>query len=135
MADNLDCAASNLLCTENTNTCFDGLDCNVTNDDGEFGVSPSWHHKDNQNHTQDLNFNDSRSCSLMGFLLQNEERVREMVENERQHLPKDDYLKRLRSGDLDLRIRREALDWICKVVFFFCFLWVVSTESLLFCLF
>ncbi|KAI9166195.1 hypothetical protein LWI28_027830 [Acer negundo] len=110
MAENLDCVASNLLCTETTNTCFDDLDCNGTND--VFWVSLSWHHKNNQNNIQHPNFDNNRS--LMGLPLQTEERIREMIEKERDHLPKDDYLKRLRSGDLDLRVRRQALDWISK---------------------
>ncbi|GAU49979.1 hypothetical protein TSUD_238020 [Trifolium subterraneum] len=37
-----------------------------------------------------------------------------MVDKEKDHLPRDDYLMRLRSGDLDLSVRREALDWIWK---------------------
>ncbi|TXG60110.1 hypothetical protein EZV62_014683 [Acer yangbiense] len=124
MAENLDCVASNLLCTETTNTCFDDLDCNDTND--VFWVSLSWHHKNNQNNIQHPNFDNNRS--LMGLPLQTEERIREMIEKERDHLPKDDYLKRLRSGDLDLRVRRQALDWISKVAsllffFFFFFKW------------
>jgi hypothetical protein len=35
---------------------------------------------------------------------------------------RDDYLKRLRSGDLDFSVRREALYWIWKVVTD-CFTW------------
>ncbi|CAH8280897.1 unnamed protein product [Arabidopsis lyrata] len=46
---------------------------------------------------------------------ESEEFIKEMVEKEKQHLPSDDYIKRLRSGDLDLNIgRREALNWIWK---------------------
>ncbi|KAL5755312.1 hypothetical protein ACOSP7_023532 [Xanthoceras sorbifolium] len=110
MAENLDCVASNLLCTETTKTCFVDLDCNETND--AFWVSLSRHQKNIQNHIQHPNFNNNRS--LMGLPLQTEERIREMIERESDHLPKDDYLQRLRSGDLDLRVRREALDWIWK---------------------
>ncbi|KAE8701101.1 Phosphofructokinase 5 isoform 1 [Hibiscus syriacus] len=36
-------------------------------------------------------------------------------------MPGDDYLKRLRSGDLDLSARREAIEWICKASIYFCF--------------
>ncbi|XP_010519253.1 PREDICTED: cyclin-D4-1-like isoform X2 [Tarenaya hassleriana] len=50
----------------------------------------------------------------MGFPVESEEIIREMMERERDHLPRDDYLRRLRSGDLDLNVRREALDWIWK---------------------
>ncbi|XP_023544204.1 cyclin-D2-1-like [Cucurbita pepo subsp. pepo] len=89
--------ADTFYCTQNNaNTCFDDqFDCNATN-------------------------NKVEQCSiflphtLLGFALQSEERVRGMVEKEIQHLPSHDYLKRLRSGDLDLKFRREALDWIWK---------------------
>ncbi|KAM1620471.1 hypothetical protein ACFXTN_017445 [Malus domestica] len=37
-----------------------------------------------------------------------------MVKRESEHLPTHDYLRRLRSGELDLSTRREALDWIWK---------------------
>lgn len=46
---------------------------------------------------------------------QSEEAVRTMVERESELLPRSDYLDRLRSGRLDLSVRREALDWISKV--------------------
>ncbi|KAE8704934.1 Cyclin-D4-1 [Hibiscus syriacus] len=46
--------------------------------------------------------------------IQGDDRIKDMVEKEVQHLPEDDYLKRLRSGDLNLSVRREALDWILK---------------------
>ncbi|KAF5464076.1 hypothetical protein F2P56_014187 [Juglans regia] len=111
MAESFDCVTSNLLCSENSNTCFDGFDCNATNG---IGISPSRNKQNNHTHSQDPIFDIIRSESSVGFPLQSEERVREMVEREREHLPRDDYLKRLRSGDLDLSIRREALDWICK---------------------
>lgn len=57
------------------------------------------------------------SISQMGFFQsETEEIIREMVEKEQQHLPSDDYIKRLKSGDLDLNVRRrEALNWIWKV--------------------
>ncbi|KAE8671507.1 6-phosphofructokinase 5 [Hibiscus syriacus] len=48
------------------------------------------------------------------FEIQSDDRIKEMVEKEAQHLPGDDYLKRLRSGDLNLSVRRDALDWILK---------------------
>ncbi|KAL4645211.1 hypothetical protein ACB092_02G220000 [Castanea dentata] len=111
MAESHDCSTSSLLCAENTNTCFDDVDGNAT--DG-FGVSPSWNHQNNHTHNKDSIFDTIRSESLEGFPLQSEERVREMVEREREHLPRDDYLRRLRCGDLDLSVRREALDWIWK---------------------
>lgn len=54
-------------------------------------------------------------------MAQSEETVRAMVEREREHLPREDYLKRLRSGELDLSVRREALDWIWKAHTYFGF--------------
>ncbi|GFS39561.1 cyclin d4;2 [Actinidia rufa] len=103
MADiSFDCSASNLLCTESNNLCFDDLD-SVTTDD-------QTHESNNQN----LGFVSDRSGPLIGLPLLSEESFCLMIERERQHLPRDDYLKRLRSGGLDLSVRREALDWICK---------------------
>ncbi|XP_013710307.1 cyclin-D4-1 isoform X2 [Brassica napus] len=58
---------------------------------------------------------DKNPISQMGFPSESEEIIREMMEKEKQHLPRDDYIKRLRSGDLDLNVRRtEALNWIWK---------------------
>ncbi|XP_022752041.1 cyclin-D4-2-like [Durio zibethinus] len=117
MAENLDCLVENLLCSENTSSCFDGdLDFNAIN---EFGVSPACHHhfKNQIFNQQDPFFINNRSTSLMGssgFAIQSDDIIKEMVEREMKHLPRDDYLKRLRSGDLDLSVRRGALEWISK---------------------
>ncbi|KAG7990237.1 hypothetical protein I3843_02G015400 [Carya illinoinensis] len=111
MAGSFDRAPPNLLCSENCNACFDGFDCNANNG---VGISPSWNKLSNHTRNQDPIFDIIRSESLMGFPLESEERVREMVEREREYLPSDDYLKRLRSRDLDLSARIEALDWIWK---------------------
>ncbi|KAH1082604.1 hypothetical protein J1N35_022365 [Gossypium stocksii] len=124
MAENLDCSASNLLCTENTSSCFDGdRDFHAIN---EFGFSPDCHHHlknqiFNQRHRFLIN---NKSTSLMGssgFAIQSDDRIKEMIEKEIEHLPRDDYLKRLRSGDLDLSVRREALDWIWKTCAYYQF--------------
>ncbi|KAE8697372.1 Cyclin-D4-1 [Hibiscus syriacus] len=37
------------------------------------------------------------------------------------HLPGYDYLKRLRTGDLDLSARKQAIEWICKASAYFSF--------------
>ncbi|XP_021273928.1 cyclin-D4-1 [Herrania umbratica] len=116
MAENLDCSASNLLCSENTSSCFDGgLDFDAIN---EFGVSPSDHHLKNQIfNQQDACFINDRSTSLMGcsgLAIHSDERIKEMIGKEMEHLPRADYLKRLRGGDLDLSVRREAIEWIWK---------------------
>ncbi|KAK7252423.1 hypothetical protein RIF29_36349 [Crotalaria pallida] len=107
--DSLDPAISNLLCSEDNSTCFDDGDLLECNDASVVaavgsGISSFWAHTNNLN---SLNL-----CP--GFVFQSEETVRVMVEREREHLPKDDYLKRLRSGELDLSVRRDAIDWICK---------------------
>ncbi|EEF31696.1 cyclin d, putative [Ricinus communis] len=107
--------AQNLLCAENTNTCFsDLLDCNAPD---ELGIPLSWHHQVNRNRRESFFNNSDDSCksSLMGLTINSEDRVKEMVEREMKHLPRDDYLKRLRSGDLDMGSRRQAIDWIWKV--------------------
>ncbi|KAJ0236503.1 Cyclin-D4-1 [Hirschfeldia incana] len=58
---------------------------------------------------------DKTHISQMGFPSESEEIIREMMEKEKQHLPSDDYIKRLRSGGLDLNVRRrDALNWIWK---------------------
>ncbi|TYH45131.1 hypothetical protein ES332_D11G243200v1 [Gossypium tomentosum] len=124
MAENLDCSASNLLCTENTSSRFDGdRDFNAIN---EFGFSPDCHHHlknqiFNQRHRFLIN---NKSTSLMGssgFAIQSDDRIKEMIEKEIEHSPRDDYLKRLRSGDLDLSVRKEALDWIWKTCAYYQF--------------
>ncbi|XP_018446599.1 cyclin-D4-2 [Raphanus sativus] len=48
------------------------------------------------------------------FPSEEEENIREMIDRERQHSPRDDYLERLRSGDLDFNVRNQALDSILK---------------------
>ncbi|XP_059307419.1 cyclin-D4-1-like [Lycium ferocissimum] len=96
-----ECVASNLLlCRETKNLCFDDLDDSLVNNDDQ----------KNQENSKGLSFNDygGRSMALI------EESFCFMVEKEKDFLPKDDYLKRLRTGDLDLNLRREALNWIWK---------------------
>ncbi|CAH8281541.1 unnamed protein product [Eruca vesicaria subsp. sativa] len=70
------------------------------------------------------NFDDENSITSygtsilqLGFFPSEEDEetiIREMIEKERQHSPRDDYLERLTSGDLDLNVRNQALDWIWK---------------------
>lgn len=93
-----DCVASSLLCEETNDLCFDGLD-SVTD-------------------TQNLGFmnDDISKPSLIDLPLLSDEIFSFMVEGEREHLPREDYLKRVKSGGLDLGcLRKEALDWIWKV--------------------
>ncbi|OIV93042.1 hypothetical protein TanjilG_20704 [Lupinus angustifolius] len=100
--DSLDPATSSLLCCEDNSTCFDDDDLEF-NDVVGSRILPFWAH---------TNLNSFNQCP--SFVLQSEETVRVMIEREREHLPRDDYLNRLRSGDLDMSVRREAIDWICK---------------------
>lgn len=106
-----DCGATDLLCNEETKAlCFDDADLL------EKGTS----------------FVNGRSDSepLILFPCLDDDCIGWMVERERELLPRDDYLVRLRSGDLDMSLRREALDWLFKVkingLFFFFFLLFLS---------
>ncbi|KAJ7943712.1 Cyclin [Quillaja saponaria] len=108
MAESSDRTTSNLLCSESSNMCFDDLDCNAA--DG-FGVS--LFNQINRADHQSLSFSGNGSEPIVGFPF-SEDIVRLMVEREKEHLPKKDYLERLRSGNLDLSVRREAFDWIRK---------------------
>ncbi|KFK28243.1 hypothetical protein AALP_AA8G490800 [Arabis alpina] len=86
-----------LLCTET----------NFDDDDEEMGIVIE--------ETQIVGREIPISISQMGFPIESEEIINEMMEKEKQHLPKDDYIKRLKSGDLNLIVkRREALNWIWK---------------------
>lgn len=49
--------------------------------------------------------------------LQSDECLALMFEKESHHMPKFDYLNRLKTGDLDLAARNLAVDWISKVGF------------------
>ncbi|CAA2991298.1 cyclin-D4-1-like [Olea europaea subsp. europaea] len=51
---------------------------------------------------------------LVHFPCVTEESIGLMVDREIEHMPRDDYLSRLRTGDLDLSVRREAVEWMCK---------------------
>lgn len=37
-----------------------------------------------------------------------------MIEKEQEYLPKNDYLRKLRSGELDMSVRKDAFEWISK---------------------
>ncbi|KAF3678907.1 putative 6-phosphofructokinase 5, chloroplastic-like [Capsicum annuum] len=93
-----------LLCTEAESCVFDDFD---SLDIGE---------KNDEITSKDLSFieNGSGSDGLIDLPILSEERFSFMVKKEIDFLPKDDYLKRLRSGDLFLSVRKEAVDWIWK---------------------
>ncbi|KAF4362498.1 hypothetical protein CsatB_007681 [Cannabis sativa] len=104
MAPSFDCLVSSLLCSEDI----------ISFDDNEYGavvdespdVGTEWYHR---NHDQEKCFE-----GWDGLPLQSDECLATMVEKECQHMPSIDYLQRLRSGGLDLRARKDALDWIGK---------------------
>ena len=112
MAPNDDCASSTLLCVEDS-SCILGFDNEDDADDQE---------------EHDLNrFYVRKRCELygdlrMGFPSQADECLVSLVRRETEHMPRDDYAERLRSGALDLSIRRDAIGWILKVAS--CFLMV-----------
>lgn len=89
--------------------CFDDWEGNAA--DG----SPSWDHKKRKFNNLCLISDNHGSKPFMGFLTHSDEYVGFLIEREKEHLPRDDYLMRLRSGDLDLGARMEALELISKV--------------------
>ncbi|WOL19973.1 cyclin-D4-1-like [Canna indica] len=103
MAPSYDCAASILLCAEDNSSI-------LSFDDGE---------ADESGH--DLGWvSEVKSCKfsedfLLDFPVQSDECVSMLVERETGNMPREDYAEKLRSGALDLAIRRDAIDWICKV--------------------
>ncbi|XP_057783857.1 cyclin-D4-2-like [Salvia miltiorrhiza] len=103
-----------LFCNEETKAfCFDD------NDDYHV-LQPSTH----QNIAEkDLIFSNGASDSeaLLHLPCLSEECIGYMLEREREHLPRDDYLARLRNGELDVGLRREALDWMFKACAHFSF--------------
>ncbi|XP_014503703.1 cyclin-D4-2 isoform X1 [Vigna radiata var. radiata] len=106
MAPSFDCFSS-LLCAED-NIIFD------ENDRGGLveELEDTWEHPIyDRNHSQIENLD----VQYVSFPLPSEECLRLMMETELHHLPNGDYVNRLRSGDLDIGARTEAIDWIEKV--------------------
>ncbi|KAG1334623.1 Cyclin-D4-1 [Cocos nucifera] len=99
-------ASSNLLCTED-NTSI------MIFDDGELGGF------DEEAKGYDAGWipekkSDFYGDFLKGFPVQSEECIALLVEKELEHIPAEDYAKRLLSRDLDISVRRDAIDWIGK---------------------
>lgn len=99
-------SSSPLLCDESKDLCFDDLDHDHHDDQ---------HHHDEFDDHKEPFFYEIKSQPLMVFPEQSDEAFASMVEREREYLPKDDYLARLRCGELDFNVRGEAFDWIFKV--------------------
>lgn len=104
--------AENLACGETSDSWI------IDNDD-EINCGGGFMNEIDYNHelfSKDDNFDGNGSIPMMGSPSSlREDRIREMVEREIEFLPGTDYLKRLRSGDLELLVRNQALDWILKV--------------------
>lgn len=112
MGDHFDCIASNLLCSENTTTCFDDFNYgNVTNENSLLLQNQNLQ---TQTQTQNPIFDSNRSKPLIGLAIQAEDSFEVLFGKKMEHLPRDDHQKRLRSEELELAIRREDLDWIWK---------------------
>ncbi|XP_072972861.1 cyclin-D3-1-like [Typha angustifolia] len=106
MAPSYDCAASILLCSEDNSSIL-GFEDDEIGAHGEVdGQGNSWVLGERRGFYGDF---------FLDFPLQSDECLALLVEREIQHLPRGDYAERLVTGGLDLSIRRDAVDWICKV--------------------
>ncbi|KAL2521776.1 Cyclin-D4-1 [Forsythia ovata] len=106
-SNSYDCTASDLLCNEETKSlCFDDDDL----------VDPFNDVSCQTNDDKGMSFVNGGPDSepLVHLPCLSEESIGLMVEREMEHMPRDDYLNRLRSGDMDMSVRREAVDWMCK---------------------
>ncbi|KAL2317647.1 hypothetical protein Fmac_031523 [Flemingia macrophylla] len=103
MAPSFDCVSS-LLCAED-NSIFD------ENEYGEV-LDDTWQ---NPVHLGNLSLSENRGGPNGCFPLMSDDCMRLMVEKEFHLLPNGDYVSRLKSGDLDLKARNEAINWIEKV--------------------
>lgn len=113
MAPSFDYTVSSLLCAEEEAITIFGDDNygGFVDDYSEIGHDRLDRNQPNlnQNHL---------GLGFSGFLtieLVSEDCLAAMFEREKHHLPRFDFLKRLKIGDLDLEARNEAIDWIQKV--------------------
>ncbi|XP_043710871.1 cyclin-D3-1-like [Telopea speciosissima] len=114
MAPSFDCSTSNLLCAEDL---FTNVECDGVEE--EFDGGDAWLRQNHRTLNQNQSFYGVEF--LIELPLQTEECFSLMVEKECQHLPKNDYMKRLQSGDLDMGARGEAVDWMGKVHAYYSF--------------
>lgn len=109
MSPSYDYASSVLLCVED-NSCILGFDdCDDDGDKVEEHNHVIWPSAEAQR------------CNLYGDPLmdlphKSDDCLTSLLERESELMPREDYAERLRSGALDLSIRRDAVDWIMKVV-------------------
>ncbi|XP_062194873.1 cyclin-D4-2-like [Phragmites australis] len=101
-----DVAASMLLCAEDNSSilCLEEVEEAVEVAGSKRGWSP-----------------DGDDFGVDFFPPQSEECVADLVEREREHMPRADYGERLRGGGGVLCVRREAIDWIWKVYTYYNF--------------
>ncbi|CAL0307813.1 unnamed protein product [Lupinus luteus] len=109
MAPSFDCLSS-LLCFED-NSIFDENDYvdSVETLEDDTMWYPSY--RRNLNETQHFGADPNEFFLLP---LQSDECLNLMVEKECHHLPREDYLNRVKNGKLDFGDRKEAIDWIQK---------------------
>ncbi|RRT39109.1 hypothetical protein B296_00038564 [Ensete ventricosum] len=105
MVPSCDHASSALLCAED-NSCILSFD---DEDDGDC--------EEEREHKRRNFYGDP----LTNIPPKSEECLVSLVERESEHMPREDYAERLRSGALDSSIRTDAIDRILKVAP--CFLW------------
>ncbi|KAL8160412.1 hypothetical protein V2J09_001949 [Rumex salicifolius] len=112
----LDCDdSSKLLCDEsNDDVCFDDLDGGAA-----AAITYGGFKSDDGYPIADC----SQESELVGIRVPVwcDDAFAQMLERESLYMPKEDYLRRLRSGELDLNFRREAFDWISKAHTHYCF--------------
>ena len=110
--------AENLACGETSESWI------IDNDDDDITYGGGFTNEIDYNHqlfAKDDNFGGNGSIPMMGSSSSSlsEDRIKEMLVREIEFCPGTDYVKRLLSGDLDLSVRNQALDWILKVCDFF----------------
>jgi cyclin D1/2/4 len=106
--------AENLACGETSESWI------IDNDDDDINYGGGFTNEIDYNHqlfAKDDNFGGNGSIPMMGSSSSSlsEDRIKEMLVREIEFCPGTDYVKRLLSGDLDLSVRNQALDWILKV--------------------
>ncbi|GAA0167223.1 kinase activator [Lithospermum erythrorhizon] len=95
-----------LLCDENQNMCFDDLNGFVDPTETN-GINC-------ENDDKVSNFMHNKSDPLMDLASLSEDEFEMMIVREMDNLPKNDYLERLKKGELDVSVRKECVEWIWK---------------------
>lgn len=106
MSQSFHSAVSSLLCVEDSGSVFSEEVDSVRNEFLGDEVGDNWFLMDHQQILWE---------SLTGLPVHMEDCLVSMIRRESEHMPAGDYLNRLRSGNLDVEARVQALDWIFKV--------------------